>query len=158
MSDVRLRPVTFEDLSAVRHEVWVSAAERFATPEFLVVRYVGAYRDGGAGRGDALYIVATAEAARRAWFTHCAVLDLRELRYAWGDEREWVAGIGWDPVTRVRAPLAIVVGDGCGAGLKSLLGEAYGRVCVEGLEEAFALGRRQRVEYERELKEWRGSA
>jgi hypothetical protein len=67
VDEVRLRPVTFAQLSDLRHETFTSEERPFDTPEFLVIRYFGAYRDGGAGRGDALYIVATAEAARMAW-------------------------------------------------------------------------------------------
>src|SRR4051794_9203332 len=96
MDEVRLHPVTLTELSRLRHEVFVSDTR--AIPEILVIRYAGTYRDGGEGRGDALYIVATAEAARKAWSAESTVLDFRDLEYRWGDEMAWVAGIGWNRV------------------------------------------------------------
>ena len=58
MGEVRLRPVTFSELSDLRHEVAVSEDPQFRRPEFLVIRYYGVYRHGSAGRGDALYDLA----------------------------------------------------------------------------------------------------
>lgn len=127
MEEVRLRPVTFEQLSAVRHSVFVSESAERCSPEFLVVRYDGVYRNGGAGRDDALYLVAVAKAAQKAWWAPGTILDLRDLRYSWGDEMEWITSIGWDRVMRRHSPLAIVVSDQCRAGLKSLLEEEFDR-------------------------------
>src|SRR5438477_2634638 len=139
MDDVRLRPVTFDDLSQLKHKVFISDTGSTRSHAFLVVRYQGIYRDGATGEGDALYIVATAKAAREAWWGPCTVLDLRDLEYRWGDEMEWIISIGRDPVTGCHAPLAIVVGDKCRVALKSLLEEEFQRFCVDTLEEAFTL-------------------
>jgi hypothetical protein len=158
MHEVRLKPVTFAELSQLRHEVSVSEGAPFAAPEFLVVRYVGSYRDGAEGKGDALYIVATAEAARKAWYSHATVLDFRELEYHWGDNMEWVTGIGWDPGVRAHEPLAIVVGDKCRDALRSLLREKYQGCCVDAFEDAFALCRQQWQAYAQRLKEIRDRA
>src|SRR5881227_2973928 len=79
MNEIRLRPVTFAELSDLRHETLASEQQPFLTPEFLVIRYIGVYRPGSAGRGDALYIVATAKAAREAWYSNSTILDFREL-------------------------------------------------------------------------------
>jgi hypothetical protein len=153
MDETQLRKLRLADLSGLRHETFSS--DRDPIPEFLVLRYFGAYRDGSEGRGDALYIVATAEAARKAWYSRCTVLDFRELEYRWGDEMEWVTSIGWNPVISDHEPLGIVVGEKCRGALKSLLGEKYEQHCVETLEEAFALCRRQELGYKQHLKDWR---
>jgi hypothetical protein len=158
MSSIRLQPVALADLSGLGHEVFVSDVPGSLNPEFLVICYSGHYRDGGEGRGDATYIVATVEAARKAWYAPCTVLDFRDLDYGWGDEMAWVASIGWNPVIGCRAPLAIVVGENCRLALRSLLREEYEGCCVEALEEAFALCRLQRPEYEQRLKEQRDRA
>jgi hypothetical protein len=154
MDDVRLRQVTYAELSGLRHEVFVSESDKTGRCEFLVVRYEGAYKQGSAGRGDALYIVASAEAARKAWWAPCTVLDFRDLRYTWGDEMEWAASIGWDRVTRCHAPLAMIVGDRCRSALKSLLEQRFERFCVDTPEQAFALCCRQEIEWRQQLKQW----
>jgi hypothetical protein len=153
VSNVCLRKVTFEELSSIQHEVFVS--DDAASPTFLVVRYRGTYKIGAAGRGDALYIVAAAEAAQKAWWAPCTVLDLRELEYQWGDEMEWITSIGWDRGTRLHAPLAILVGERCRPALKSLLEESFERYCVDTMEEAFAHCRKQEIEWRRQLKDFR---
>jgi len=155
MDDVRLRPVTFEQLSAVRHSVFVSESADRDPPEFLVIRYEGVYRDGSSGRGDALYLVAAAEAAQKAWWAPCTILDLREFQYSCGDEMEWITSIGWDRVTRCHSPLAIVVSDKCRAALKSLLEAEFDRFCVESMEAAYSSCRKQEIEWERAMKVWR---
>jgi hypothetical protein len=150
--------VTYADLSALRHEVAVVDGQRFQPPEFLIIRYFGSYRDGSEGTPDALYILAAAAAAREAWWSRCTIIDFCELVYRWGDNMAWVTQIGWDRVTRLHWPLAIVVGDGCRDALRSLLRDKYAEVCVESLDEAFALCRVKDAEHERKLEEWRSQA
>jgi hypothetical protein len=154
MDEVQLRPVTFAELSGLGHETFTSEQKPFLTPEFLVIRYVGVYRPGGEGRGDALYIVSTAKAAREAWYCNSTILDFRELEYVWGDEMEWVTSITWDCVIRYHAPLAIVVGAKCRGALKSLLRDQYATFCVETLEQAYAMGRQKAHDDKKYLKEW----
>ncbi len=154
MDEVRLRPVTFEQFSAIRHSVFVSESTGRGSREFLVVRYDGVYRDGGAGHDDALYVAAVAEAARKAWWAPCTILDMRELRYSWGDEMEWILSIGWDRVMRLHAPLAIVVSDKCRVALKSLLEEEYDRFCVETMDAAYSSCRKQGVVWKQAIKDW----
>src|SRR5438874_2163318 len=104
MDQIQLRPVSYADLSGLRHETLVSEGPWSAHRAFLVIRYTGAYRHGSGGRGDALYIVAAAAAAREAWRAECAILDFQDLEYVWGDEMDWILGVGWDRVTRCHAP------------------------------------------------------
>ena len=99
MSEVRLRSVSYAELSGLRHEVAVVDGRPFETPEFLVIRYFGSYRDGAEGEPDAKYILAAAAAARQAWWSYSTILDFRELEYHWGDNMHWVTQIGWDPGT-----------------------------------------------------------
>jgi hypothetical protein len=158
MGEVRLRPVTYAELSALRHEVAIADGPQFQAPDFLVIRYFGAYRSGSPGREDALYIVAAAAAAREAWWSPRTVLDFRELEYRWGDNMEWATSITWSPVLRTNEPFAIVVGDRCRDALRSLLREEYEQFCVETLEQAFESCRQQSLVYDQRLKEFRGRA
>jgi hypothetical protein len=155
MDEIRLHPVTYTELSSLRHEVAISEGPRFQTPEFLVVRYSGSYRYGAEGKGDALYIVSTATAARKAWWSPSTILDFRDLEYHWGDEMEWISSIVWDPGIRAYEPFAVVVGDNCRQSLRSLLREDYQNFCVETLEVAFAQCRRKAQEHKQLLKEIR---
>jgi hypothetical protein len=153
MNEVRLRPVSYSELSALRHEVAISESAEFEAKEFLVIRYFGSYRDGGAGRGDFQYILATAAAAREAWYCTSTILDFRSLEYHWGDNMLSVTDIVWDPRLRLHWPMAIVVGDGCRDALRSCLQKEYDCWCVETLEDAFALCRQKSIERDRELNE-----
>lgn len=85
------------------------------------------------------YIVATAEAARKAWSSRCTVLDFTDLQYDWGDEMEWVTSIGWDRVIQCHEPLGIVVGEKRQAASKSPLREEFEKFCLDILEQAFVL-------------------
>jgi hypothetical protein len=154
---MQLRRVTYDQLSARSHQVFVSDDETSGAHQFLVIQFQGIYKAGAAGSGDALYIVSAIEAARRAWWAPSTVVDFRELEYTWGDEMEWVAEIGWDRVTRIQAPLAIVISDKCRKALKSLLEAEFERVCVDTLESAFELCRAQEMQWHQQLKEWRSN-
>jgi hypothetical protein len=140
MDGLTLRRVSYVDISALQHEVFTSS-------DFLVIRYAGIYRDGGAGRGDALYIRATAEAAHQAWYSPCTILDFQGLQYSWGDEMEWVVDIGWNPVVKQQSPLAIVVGDKCREALRSLLDDKYNNFCVDTMEQGVSLCQRKQADY-----------
>jgi hypothetical protein len=152
MTEVRLRPVTYSELSSLRHEVAVADSPPFQAPEFLVIRYFGSYRDGAEGEPDARYILAAAAAAREAWWSHSTILDFRELQYRWGDNMRWVTRIGWDSGMRLHWPLAVVVGERCRDAMRSLLRDEYQGLCVESLEEAFALCRQKVREQQLEEK------
>jgi hypothetical protein len=158
MAEVRLRLVTYSELSAIRHEVAVADGPPHQTSEFLVIRFFGSYRDGAEGEQDARYIVAAAAAAREAWWCYSTILDFQELEYRWGDNMEWITRVGWDPGIRLHWPLAVVVGDKCRHALRSLLRDEYDGLCVESLQEAFALCRQKAREHEQQLREKRGQA
>lgn len=149
MADIRLRPVNYEGLSALKHSVFISESTAGHSHEFLVVQIRG---DCGT-EDDVLYILAAAKGAREAWWAPCTILDFRELTYSWGDEMEWVADISRDPGTRLRAPLAIIVSDRCRYGLQSLL-EDDENICVDTMEQAIELCRLQEITWSQRLKEF----
>lgn len=154
MASIPLKRVTLADLSALRHEISISDDPSKRTPEFLVIEYHGIYQAGSAGHGDALYIVSTATAARKAWYSTATILDFRDLTYTWGDEMQWVTSITWDRVFRRHAPFAIVIGDKCRSALQSLLRDDYNAHCVESLDVAFATCRQRAEEYQTFVANW----
>ncbi len=148
MEKLSLRSVNYTQLSAIQHEVAVAEELGFRSPEFLVIRYTGIYRDGAEGKGDALYIVAAAAAAHKAWWAPSTILDCRELEYRWGDEMQWITSIGWNPNACPRRQLAIVVSDKCREALQSLLRDEYADYCVGTMYEAFVMCRHKEAENE----------
>lgn len=149
MDEVKLSAVSLETLSEIRHDTLISQSE-----EFLVLRYRGRYRQGGDGRGDALYIVATATAAREAWTCRSTILDVQELEYVWGDEMEWITSITYDRTLRYHAPLSIIVGVKCRDALKSLLRNEYELFCVETTEQAYSMCREKIQKHKEYLRNW----
>lgn len=129
-------------------------------PEFLLVRFRGAYRGGSRGRPDATYICAVVQMALAAWFAPGLVIDLRELHYECGDEMAWIFGLGaWHAGAKVRAPVTIVAGDGCRDALSSLNADAYREQCRDTLAEALALLSQQKAAYSDAVRAWvRGPA
>ena len=88
---MQLNTVSLEQLSALEHEVRLPNHPKFQVPEFKVIAYAGSYRSGAQGKDDALYIMAAAAAAHKAWYTESIVIDFSRLRYDWGDESERLA-------------------------------------------------------------------
>jgi hypothetical protein len=101
-------------------------------PDVKVIEYSGTYREGSAGRDDALFMLATIAAAQAAWFTAGLVIDLRQLAYSWGDEMEWLTNSG-GPAVRASV---IVPGPACRAALGSLLEEDFDKCCMDSFDEA----------------------
>jgi hypothetical protein len=152
---MQLNPVSLEQLSALEHEVRLPNHPKFHIPEFKVIAYVGTYRFGAQGKNDALYIMATAEAAHKAWYTESIVIDFSRLQYDWGDEMQWVLDIGQDATATCHYPLAIIVGPGCEPALKTLIPDEYDDHCVASLEDAVTLLVEKRRSYEECLAAWR---
>ena len=152
---MELTPVSFESLSSITYSVALPQCDRFDTPEFVYVAFSGQYRDGAEGAPDATFIVSIMEAVQRAWYTDCLIIDLTELVYDWGDNMAWVYGIGWSGQTRCHKPMAIIVSDKCRKALRTLAPDDYDDYCVDSLEEAVALVRTKKPEYDRRMDEWR---
>ena len=152
---MQLNLVSLEQLSALEHEVRLPSHPKFQAPEFKVIAYAGTYRRGAQGKDDALYIMATAAAAHKAWYTESIVIDFSRLRYEWGDEMQWVLGIGQRAPVTCRYPLAIIVGPGCEQALKSLIPGDYEDHCVASLEDAVRLLVGKRSAYKQCLAAWR---
>jgi hypothetical protein len=152
---MKLVPVSLETLSTIRYTVSLAPHEPYTTPEFLVVAFTGQYRDGSSGGPDATFMAAVMKAVQRAWHTDALIVDLSGMAYRWGDEMDWIHDVGRFQPSPCHKPLAIIVGDNCRDALKSLAPEEYKQNCVESFDEAFALIRTKKPDFERCLAEWR---
>ncbi|MDC0718111.1 hypothetical protein [Nannocystis bainbridge] len=155
LDGLALREVRLTDLSALESEVLVPDDGARSGREFVIVRFRGAYRSGSQGQPDALYITAVVKMALAAWSASGLVVDLRELSYSWGDEMEWIFGLGrWHAGARIHSPVAIVVGDACRAALMSLNAEAYQEQCRDSLADALALLEQKQAAYDAAVRAW----
>lgn len=135
---MELSTVSLEGLSDITHSIGLPPHALYEGPEFVVVSFSGRYRDGSLGAPDAKYIQAVLAAVDEAWFCEAVIVDFSQLKYECGDEMSWVFGAGRLRRSQCRRPLALIVGDGCRAGLLSLEPEEYEEYCVESLDEAIS--------------------
>ncbi|WP_299408384.1 hypothetical protein [Acaryochloris sp. IP29b_bin.148] len=150
-----LVPVSFEALSDIKYSIALAPHERFCTPEFAVVKFSGMYRDGAAGKSDALFITAIMDAVQTAWFTPSLIMDFTDLEYRWGDEMEWIHDVGRFMPSPCSKPLAIIVSDKCRTGLQSLSSDEYNLHCVESYGDAVSLIRLREKDFDKCMDEWR---
>jgi hypothetical protein len=87
----------------------------------LVVAFSGTYGYGSAGNGDAAFMCEAVEAAVAAWTPRAIILDFSELDYEWGDMLESVLPGDEGEFGPPCVTAALVVGDGCREGLRTLL-------------------------------------
>jgi hypothetical protein len=152
---MKLVPVSFEKLSDITYSIALAPHEKHSIPEFLVVKFTGKYRDGSSGRTDAIFLVAIMEAVQKAWFSAALIIDFTDLSYHWGDEMDWIHEVGRFHPSPCHKPMAIIVGDQCRTALKSLAPEEYDQHCVESLDDAVALIRSRKPDFDLCMEEWR---
>lgn len=89
--------------------------------ELLHVSFTGNYGYGAAGNGDADFMDAMYRAAVEVVDPDGLILDFSDFNYEWGDRLGKVLNLpdSWAQVER--QPFAIVLGQGCEQGLRSLL-------------------------------------
>lgn len=152
MERMKFSEVTYSGLSSITHQIFIYKRQRYATSEVKIIKFIGSYHHGGAGRDDALYIRAACAAAQTAWFSETNILDFSELDYQWGDEMEWAFSFGWDSSIKYQFPLAVVVGDGCRKALQSLLTSEYQDYCRDTLPKALKLAEQKHLQYKEHRK------
>lgn len=152
---MKLIPVSFDQLSDITYSISLAPDEEYSTPEFVVVKFKGAYRGGSSGRTDAIFLVAIMEAVQCAWFTKALIIDFTDLSYHWGDEMNWIHDVGQILPSPCHKPMAIIVGDQCCTALQTLEPEEYDKHCVDSFDDAVALIRSRKPEYDRCMDEWR---
>ena len=87
----------FEDLTLVNPKSENQLTTEFyvgdsSTPEYdikvVTIKFIGEYRLGSKGNPDAKFMYSTIEFAKSYFKPSGIILDLRELKYEWGDELE----------------------------------------------------------------------
>jgi hypothetical protein len=118
MRSMHIERLELDDISAIRAEI--SRAIPDGETSVLTLAFRGVYRDGSAGNPDARYMAAIATQAVYAWEPRAVVYDLRTLEYRWGDGILQLFEVDAEEPL-IPLPCALVVGDGCRAGLASLI-------------------------------------
>lgn len=95
----------------VDFELELSGSEIHVVP-LLIARVSGEYRGGSAGAPDAAYIGGLCRTAIDLWDARAVLLDLRNLKYEWGDE--------FDSIYSLDVSLAVVVGEKCRKAMSTL--------------------------------------
>lgn len=116
-----LRQVQLEQLSSIRHEVHIGHSSAVSDLGIMVLKFAGCYGYGSEGNCDAIYMRAMGTACVDAWEPGGLIIDLSGLTYEWGKRLEMVFGIGNKHDGELPFPVALVVGESCGEGIRTLL-------------------------------------
>ncbi|GAA4801357.1 hypothetical protein [Lysobacter hankyongensis] len=112
-----LREVAPGDISALECRYALISASATSQDQYLLVAFEGEYRSGSEGAPDAYFMAGAIDNACALW-GHAArnglVIDLRRLRYSWGDDIE---GVLRNPY---QGACAVVIGPNCSEALGSL--------------------------------------
>lgn len=113
--------VDWAKYSAVRIAYHVAQYKFEWDHKLLLVRFTGDYGYGAGGNDDANYMDAMYRAAVEVISPAGLILDFSEFSYQWGDRLGQVLNVpdAWGKVPR--PPFAIVLGEACEEGLRSLL-------------------------------------
>ena len=91
-----LESVTFQEATDIKFEFKLETMDKHPFAHTHIAKFSGTYRPGSTGRPDACFIHGMTETALRIWIPEALILDLTELSYRWGDEMDWVIGVGED--------------------------------------------------------------
>jgi len=121
MIETTLQQVQLEQLSSIRHEVHIGNSSAASDLGIMVLKFAGSYGYGSEGNCDAIYMRAIGNACVDAWEPGGLIIDLSGLAYEWGDRLEMVFGIGNRQYEEMPFPVALVVGEQCCEGIRTLL-------------------------------------
>jgi len=120
---MKLTPRKFEEVSSLGYSIFTCPLESWTYMKCLVIEFRGECGYGSNSNGDAAFMTGIIKAADSIWHSAGLILDLRQLKYKWGDEM--VKAIGALGSCRVKDsympfPTAIIVSDLNRNGLTSL--------------------------------------
>lgn len=138
--------VRLEDGSKVRCRYFIAEMSELENLPTLIVEFSGECGFGSGSNPDACYMDAMIAAGFRAWDPSCLILDLRNLRYEWGDRVAAIFAPPHDLIStnneEVEFPLAAVVSNLNRDGLTSLIKDEMDgnpeEVLFESLDDAQA--------------------
>src|SRR5262245_38560384 len=97
----------------ISYSLWRWARDKTPFLSIIHVAFAGDYRSGSAGTPDAHFIEGMLRTVDAVWRPSAMILDLRDLRYEWGDEMSLVL----EPPTDI---YAIVVSPKCEPAISTL--------------------------------------
>jgi len=83
---IQLTPRKFEDLSALDYSIFTCPLTEWSYKICLIIEFKGECGLGCKSNSDATFMTAIVKAACEAWGASALILDLRELKYEWGDQ------------------------------------------------------------------------
>ena len=109
--------------SSLKYKIYTCPFEKQSQLEAIVVAFYGKYGFGSAGNGDATFMTAIIMAALAGWEPSGLVIDLRQMKYEWGDLIVKAIDAGANRYINAPFPTAIVISDLNREGLTSLVSD-----------------------------------
>jgi hypothetical protein len=134
---------TLEALSDLTYELYTCPFEKHSHADALIVSFKGEYGYGSQGNGDAGFMTAIIKAGLSAFEPLALIIDLREMKYEWGDLIIRALGAGDDQYVEAPFPTAVLASELNREGLTSLIthemeGESPAKWLYETLEGAMS--------------------
>lgn len=138
-TEVRLR-----DLSSIHCRYFIADIPELKPLPTLIIEFSGECGFGSGSNSDACYMEGMIAAGFKAWDPSCCILDLRQLKYEWGDMMTILFAPPHDLISttaeEVEFPFAAIVSDLNREGFTTLLKQELRRIperyLVETLGEA----------------------
>ncbi|MED4954354.1 hypothetical protein ABEO75_08870 [Paenibacillus macerans] len=119
--EIDLKRARLEELSDIAYEVHLGQSQTFNYLDIMILKFIGEYGYGASGNTDAAFMRAIGKACLAAWEPAALIFDFSALTYAWGDRLMQVFDIGADIYLDDPFPMALIVGEGCEEGIRTLL-------------------------------------
>lgn len=119
MDKLNLTEHKFEELSKLKYSIYTTPSTSKSYLRYLVVAFYGEYRYGSAGDNDAAFMRGVIAAALLSWDSQGIIIDLRDMKYMWGDMLQSVFYVA-DSITK-DIPTVVLVSDLNREGINSLL-------------------------------------
>lgn len=117
---MKLQVITLAGLSKLMYEIalWQDQSKQL---DIIVLSFAGTYQLGSLGSGDGRFMAGIANAVVSAWLPSGLILDLRELKYDFGDTILDAVNVGYDETHGWCIPTRIVVSELSHSGMSSLM-------------------------------------
>lgn len=119
MEKINLTEHKFEELSNLKYSIYTTPSILKSYLKYLVIAFHGEYRYGSAGDNDAAFMRGVITAALVSWDSQGIILNLRDMKYSWGDMLQSVFYVA-DSISK-DFPISIIVSDLNREGIISLL-------------------------------------
>ncbi len=135
--NMKMQRRRLEELSQLRYQFYTCAFMNKPHAQALIVAFHGEYGFGAKGNEDAVFMTAIIKAGLEAWGPSALILDLKKLKYEWGDMIGSALTAGSDRYIGARFPTAVVISDQNRQGLISFVEKELGDDPTHWLFESF---------------------